>query len=87
VIVRVIVPNMWQAILNTMVLTSALVLGEFTIAYLLLYQNLSVELFSISRNTPNASVIFSTSLAALLFVFALLLLLSFAGRRRDRGRG
>ena len=87
VIVRVIVPNMWQAILNAMVLTTALVLGEFTIAYLLLYNNLPVELFSISRNTPNASVIFSTSLASLLFAFVLLLILSYAGRRRHRGPG
>lgn len=86
VIVRVIAPNMWQAILNATVLTSALVLGEFTVAYLLLYVNLQVELYSISRNTPNAGVIFSTSTAALLFAFALLLILSYVGRRR-RGRG
>ena len=85
VIVRVIVPNMWDAILNALLLTCALVLGEFTIAFLLLYVNLQVELFSISRNTPNAGVLFSTSFASLLFAFALLLLLSFAGRRR-RGR-
>jgi putative spermidine/putrescine transport system permease protein len=86
VMVRVIVPNMWQAILNALLLTAALVLGEFTIAYLLLYNNLSAELYSISRNTPNAGVIFSTSFAALLFTFVLLLILSYAGRRR-RGRG
>ena len=42
-------PNMWQAILNALLLTSALVLGEFTIAYLLLYVNLQVELYFISR--------------------------------------
>jgi putative spermidine/putrescine transport system permease protein len=86
VMVRVIVPNMRQAILNALLLTWSLVLGEFTIAFLLLYNNLSVELYSISRNTPNAGVIFSTSTAALLFAFALLLILSYAGRRR-RGRG
>ena len=86
VIVRVIAPNMRQAILNALLLTSALVLGEFTIAYLLLYNNLQEELYSISRTTPNAGVLFSTSFAALLFGFALLLILSFAGRRR-RGRG
>ncbi len=86
VIVRVIAPNMRQAILNALLLTAALVLGEFTIAYLLLYNNLQVELYSISRNTPNAGVLFSTSTAALLFAFALLLILSYAGRRR-RGRG
>ncbi len=86
VIVRVIVPNMRQAILNALLLTWALVLGEFTIAYLLLYNNLQEELYSISRTTPNAGVIFSTSFAALLFAFVLLLILSYAGRRR-RGRG
>ena len=85
VIVRVIAPNMRQAILNALLLTSALVLGEFTIAYLLLYNNLQEELFSISRNTPNAGVIFSTSFAALMFAFVLLLILSFVGRRRGRG--
>jgi putative spermidine/putrescine transport system permease protein len=87
VITRVIVPNMWQAVLNATVLAAALVLGEFTIAYLLLYYTLPVELFSISRNTPNAAVIFSTSLAALIFAFCLLLVLSYAGRRSQRGRG
>jgi putative spermidine/putrescine transport system permease protein len=86
VIVRVIAPNMRAAILNAVVLTTSLVLGEFTIAYLLLYTNLQVELYSISRNTPNASVLFSTSLAALVFTFLLLLIVSYAGRRR-RGRG
>ncbi len=86
VMVRVIAPNMWQGILNALLLTAALVLGEFTIAYLLLYNNLQVELYSISRNTPNAGVLFSTSTAALLLAFVLLLILSYAGRRR-RGRG
>ena len=45
VMFRVIAPNMWQAILNALLLTVALVLGEFTIAYLLLYVNLQVTLF------------------------------------------
>ena len=83
---RVVLPNIRTAILSATVLTVALVLGEFTIAYLLLYTNLQEELYAISRNTPNAGVVFSTSLAALLFAFALLLILSYAGRRR-RGRG
>jgi putative spermidine/putrescine transport system permease protein len=86
VIVRVIVPNMRQAILNAVLLTAALVLGEFTIAYLLLYTNLQVALYAISRETPNAGVLFSTSTAALLFAFILLLILSYVGRRRG-GRG
>jgi putative spermidine/putrescine transport system permease protein len=86
VMVRVIAPNMRAAILNAVILTAGVVLGEFTIAFLLLYNNLQVELYSISRSTPNAAVLFSTSLAALLFAFVLLLVLSYAGRRR-RGRG
>ena len=83
VIWRVIVPNMRQGVLNAMLLTGALVLGEFTIAYLLLYTNLQVTLFAVSRGTPNAGVLFSTSSAALLFAFVLLLILSYAGRRRS----
>ena len=87
VMVRVISPNMRQGILNALLLTFALVLGEFTIAFLLLYEDvLQPELYNISRSTPNAGVIFSTSFAALLFAFVLLLILSYAGRRR-RGRG
>jgi putative spermidine/putrescine transport system permease protein len=82
VIWRVVVPNMWQAVLNAMILTSALVLGEFTIALLLLYTNLQTSLYYISRESTNASVVFSTSAAALLFAFILLMILSFAGRRR-----
>jgi putative spermidine/putrescine transport system permease protein len=85
VMFRVIAPNMWQAILNALLLSAALALGEFTIAYTLLYNNLQVELYSIDRNTPNASVIFSTSLAALIFAFLLLLIVAYAGRRRRRG--
>ena len=86
VMFRVIAPNMWQAIVNALMLTVALVLGEFTIAYPLTYVNLQVELFSISRNTENAGVLFSASAATLLFAFALLLVLSYVGRRLNRGR-
>ena len=85
VMFRVIAPNMRQAILNAVLLTGALVLGEFTIAYLLLFNTLQPTLYSISRNTPNAGVVFSTSLASLLFAFALLIIVSYAGRRRRRG--
>jgi len=87
VMVRIIMPNMRQAILNALLLSSALVLGEFTIALLLLYTNMQTALYYISRTTPNAGVLFSTSSAALLFAFGLLLILSFAGRRRRRARG
>jgi putative spermidine/putrescine transport system permease protein len=86
VMFRIIVPNMWQAILNALFLTVALVLGEFTVAYLLTYVNLQVDLFQVSRNTENAGVLYSASAATLLFAFILLLILSYAGRRLRRGR-
>jgi putative spermidine/putrescine transport system permease protein len=85
VMVRIIVPNMGQAILNALLLSSALVLGEFTIAEILNYDTLPVVLFNISRASSNATVVFSTSLASLAFAFVLLLTLSYAGRRRRRG--
>ncbi len=85
VMVRVIAPNMWQSILNAMLLSSALVLGEFTIAFLLLYTNLQVALYYTARATANAGVVFSTSTAALLFAFTMLVILSYVGRRRRRG--
>ena len=86
VMFRIIIPNMWQAILNALFLTVALVLGEFTVAYLLTYVNLQVDLFQVSRNTENAGVLYSASAATLLFAFILLLILSYAGRRMRRGR-
>jgi putative spermidine/putrescine transport system permease protein len=86
VMFRVIVPNMWQAILNALLLTVALVLGEFTVAYLLTFVNLQVNLFEISRSTANAGVLFSASAATLAFAFILLMILSYAGRRLRRGR-
>jgi len=86
VMFRVIVPNMWQAILNALLLTVALVLGEFTVAYLLGYNTLQPDLFEISRNSENAGVLFSASAATLLFAFILLMILSYAGRRLRRGR-
>jgi putative spermidine/putrescine transport system permease protein len=84
---RIVAPNMWQALLNATLLTASLVLGEFTIALLLLYTNLQVALYDISRATLNAGVVFSTSAAALIFTFVLLLILSYVGRARRRGRG
>jgi len=86
VMFRIIVPNMWQAILNSLLLTVALVLGEFTVAYLLNFVTLQVNLFQISRSTTNAAVLFSASAATLAFAFILLLILSYAGRRLRRGR-
>jgi putative spermidine/putrescine transport system permease protein len=84
---RVIIPNLGQAILNATLLTLALVLGEFTIASLLLYVNLQTELYEIARSSVTAGVVFSTSALSLLFAFVLLLILSYVGSRRARTRG
>ncbi len=87
VMVRVISPNMRQGILNALLLTasrwSSANSPSPTSCFI---DNLQPELYYISRNTPNAGVLFSTSFAALLFTFVLLLILSYAGRSR-RGRG
>jgi putative spermidine/putrescine transport system permease protein len=87
VMARVIVPNLGEGILNATLLTVALVLGEFTVASLLLYINLQTELYEISRSSLTAGVVFSTSALSLLFAFLLLLLLSYVGGRRARRRG
>jgi putative spermidine/putrescine transport system permease protein len=82
VILRIIVPNMWVALLNASLLSVAVVLGEFTIANLLNYVNLQVAVALLGR--ANATVSIAVAVAALLFVFLLLVVLSFVGRRRAR---
>lgn len=82
VILRVVVPNMRAAILSAALISVALVLGEFTIASLLNYPTLQVQVNNIGKRDASLSV--AVSLAALLFGFVLLLALSFAGRRRAR---
>lgn len=75
---RIIVPNIRAAILNATILSIALVLGEFTIANLLNFENLQVALNFLGR--ANAAVSIAVSLASLLFAFALLVGLAFVGR-------
>ena len=84
VMVRVIVPNMSSAILNACFLSVALVLGEYTIAQNLLYNNLQVEIAALGR--ANAGVSIAVSAASLLFAFVLLILLSLFNRGRGRLR-
>jgi putative spermidine/putrescine transport system permease protein len=81
---RVIVPNISSAILNACFLSVALVLGEYTIANNLLYNNLQVEIAMLGR--ANAGVSIAVSAGALLFAFVLLVLLSFVNRGRGRLR-
>lgn len=77
---RVVVPNVRPAIINAALLSVALVMGEFTIAQLLNYQNLQVAISLLGR--ANAGVSIAVSLASLLLAFALLLVLSFVGGGR-----
>ena len=81
---RIVVPNMSAAVLNACLLSVALVLGEFTLASLLNYENLQVAINLLGR--ANAGVSIAVALASLLFAFALLLGLSFVGGRRRRSR-
>jgi putative spermidine/putrescine transport system permease protein len=79
---RVIVPNISNAILNATLLSVALVLGEYTIANNLLYNNLQVELVHLARD--NAGVSIAVAVASLLFAFVLLVVLAFIGSRPRR---
>ena len=82
VMLRVIVPNISSAILNACLLSVALVLGEFTFANLLLYENLQVAILYQSFVSPGTGI--AVAVASLLFAFALLMILSFVGRPRER---
>ena len=82
VMMRVIVPNMSSAILNACLLAVALVLGEFTFANLLAFENLQVAILYVGLVSSGTSI--AVSVASLLFAFALLLILSFVGRPRER---
>jgi putative spermidine/putrescine transport system permease protein len=79
---RVITPNISNAILNATLLSVALVLGEYTIANNLLYNNLQVELVHLGRT--NAGVSIAVAVASLMFAFLLLIAISFLGRRTRR---
>jgi putative spermidine/putrescine transport system permease protein len=80
---RVVVPNVRSAMLNAAFLSVALVLGEFTFAQLLNYGNLQVVLNQIGLADPGVTV--AASAGALLFVFVLLLMMSFLDRRLRSG--
>jgi putative spermidine/putrescine transport system permease protein len=82
VMFRIIVPNVGAALLNSALLSVALVLGEYTIASLLNFNTMQVAMVMLGR--ANAGVSIAVAAAALLFGFVLLLALSFVGRRRRR---
>ena len=78
VMTRVVVPNMSTAILNASLLSVALVLGEYTFANLLAYENLQVAIAY--AGLVNAGTSIAVAVASLLFAFTLLMILSFVGR-------
>ncbi len=82
VITRVVVPNIGSGVLSAAFISVALVLGEFTIASLLNYTNMQVVIALLGKSNANTSV--AASLAALMFAFVLLMLLSLVGRSRRR---
>jgi putative spermidine/putrescine transport system permease protein len=82
VMLRVVVPNISSALLNASLLAVALVLGEFTFANLLNFENLQVAILYVSLTSAGTSV--AVAAASLLFAFVLLMVLSFVGRPRQR---
>lgn len=80
VIWRIVVPNVRGAILSAALIAVAMVLGEFTIASLLDFQTIQVEINLLGKRDADISI--AVSLAALVFAFALLFALALAGRRR-----
>jgi putative spermidine/putrescine transport system permease protein len=80
VLVGVIIPNIRGALLSAAVLAVALVLGEFTIASLLNFDTLQVVINLLGKR--NAGTAVAASVAALLFGFVLLLVLSYVEPRR-----
>ncbi|RLV48628.1 ABC transporter permease subunit [Nocardioides mangrovicus] len=81
-ITRVVVPNIWSGMLSASFIAIAVVLGEYTIASLMGYQNLQVVIVLLGKTDGPTSV--AASLATILLGFVLLLVLSLATRGRRR---
>lgn len=80
VLVRIVAPNLRSGIFGAMFLTIALVLGEFTMASLMLWNTFPTWIATLGQS--NASLSVALSVASLAFAWVLLVLLSFADRRR-----
>lgn len=86
---RVILPNLRTAVFSATFLTVALVLGEFTIANLMLYPTFPVWIVTVGQTDAGVSV--AVSLLALAVTWAILMVLSSldrapGGRRARRTR-
>ena len=79
---RVILPNLRTAMLSAVVLTVALVLGEFTMASLDLYQTFPVWIVNFEQSSGPVSV--AASLLALIVTWIFLMVIATLGNRRAR---
>jgi len=84
-LVRVVLPNLTTALLSAVVLTVALVLGEYTMASLALYQTFPVWIYVNSQASGQVSV--AASLLALFVTWLFLMLITVLGTRRSRRTG
>jgi putative spermidine/putrescine transport system permease protein len=82
---RVVLPNLTTALLSAVVLTVALVLGEYTMASLALYQTFPVWIYVNSQTSGQVSV--AASLLALFVTWLFLMLITVLGTRRSRRTG
>jgi putative spermidine/putrescine transport system permease protein len=82
---RVILPNLRTAMLSAVVLTVALVLGEFTMASLDLYQTFPVWIVNFEQSSGPVSV--AASLLALIVTWIFLMLIATLGNRRSGKTG
>jgi putative spermidine/putrescine transport system permease protein len=84
---RIVLPNLTTAMLSATVLTVALVLGEYTIASLDLFQTFPVWIVVFDQTSGPESV--AASLLALFVTWVFLLAITMAGSRQARrsGRG
>lgn len=80
VLLRVVAPNLKSGIFGAAFLTIALVLGEFTMASLMLWNTFPTWIATVGQSSASLSV--ALSVASLAFAWVLLVLLSFADRRR-----
>lgn len=74
---RVVLPNLRRGLLSACLLTISVVLGEFTIANFLAQNTFQTALLLLQQTDPYVATI--CALAALLFVFLLLVVISTAG--------
>ncbi len=84
-LVRVVLPNLRTALLSAIVLTVALVLGEYTMASLALYQTFPVWIYVNSQTSGQVSV--AASLLALFVTWIFLMGITVLGTRQSRRTG